>query len=83
MKKKIFTILILCCVLLPICFFSAYSISANINGSYEVGFRDGNATGFIQGNNIGSIVQSREAYKNGLAEGYKEGFIAAQNQTSP
>ena len=71
MKKKIFALLIIFCILTPIFILGSYQIG--VNSGYTLGKNDG-----IKGVGDNLAQSSQKIYQNGYRAG-----LAAQNQTSP
>jgi uncharacterized protein YxeA len=84
MKKKIFVILIICCVLVPVSIFSAYSLGAR--NSYYIGFDAGYAASKEyeqQWRNNNYVEGYQSGFFSGNQTGYLTGFQVAQNSTIP
>jgi hypothetical protein len=72
MERKIFILIIICCILVPTIIFSAYQIG--VNSGYNLGKEDG-----AKGLGDSFVSSSQQIYQNG----YQAGLKAAQNGVTP
>ena len=86
MKKKLFALLILGCVVLPALFLGIYQFGVNSNfravsssiETYQQGWNDGVNSTVIQ-----QQITSNFSYSQGYKAGYQAGLKAPQNNTLP